>query len=103
MSIIQLIIIGSPKGLSYGQFIELNYSKQMTAGGLFVGFIPTSLGYLMGLPATYVILSVGFVASLAFFIEAVISMRKTQVQNDPVRLQIKEKDKPRTPFLRKKK
>lgn len=102
LSIIQLIIVGSPSELAYGQYVGLNYSKQMTAGGMLIGFLPTSLAYLMGIPATYVVLSVGLLASIAFFVEAVISMRKTQAQNSPVRLQIKEKDKPKAPFSRKK-
>ncbi len=102
LAIIQLIIIGSPIKLSFGEFVGLNYSKQMTAGGMFIGFLPASMAYLMGLPATYVILAVAFLVCVAFYIEAVISMRKTQQQNSPVKLQIKEKDKPRAPFPRKK-
>ncbi len=91
LSIIQLIIVGSPEGLSYGQFLALNYSKQITAGGMIIGFIPSSLAYLMGLPATYVIMALGLVTSVAFFVEAVISLRKTNAQTKPIKLQIKEK------------
>jgi len=92
LSIIQLIIVGSPAKLSYGQFIGLNYSKQFTAGGMLIGFLPTTLAYLMGLPATYVVLSIAFLTCLAFFIEAVVSMRKTQQENSPIRLQLKDKE-----------
>ncbi len=98
LTIIQLIIIGSPAKMSYGDYVALNYHKQFTAGGIFVGFLPTTLAYLMGLPATYVILSVAFVVCLAFFIETLLSMRKTQQQNNPIRLQIREKEKPQMPF-----
>lgn len=98
LSIIQLIIVGSPSKLTYGEFIGLNYSKQMTAGGMFIGFVPTSLAYLMGLPATYVVLAVAFITCLAFFIESVVSMKKTEKQNNPIKLQIKEKDRIQKPF-----
>ncbi len=91
LSIIQLIIVGSPSGLTYGQYIALNYSKSFTAGGMIIGFLPTSLAYLMGLPATYVVLSLAFIACLALFIEAVISLRKTSNQQKPIKLQIKSK------------
>ena len=93
LSIIQLIILGSPKGLSYGDFIGLNYSKQFTAGGIFIGFIPSSLAFIMGLPATYVLLSVAFVTCAAFFIESVVSLRKTAKEQQPIKLQIREEER----------
>ncbi len=92
LSIIQLIILGSPYGLSYGEFLALNYTKQITAGGMIIGFLPSTFAYLMGLPATYVILSLGLVASIAFFVEAVLSLRKTNSQTKPIKLQIKERE-----------
>ena len=93
LSIIQLIILGSPKGLSYGQFIALNYSKQFTAGGMIIGFLPSTLMYLMGQVATYIILSIALIVCVAFFVEAVLSLRKTENQQKPIKLQIKEKPK----------
>ncbi len=92
LSIIQLIIIGSPGELSYGEYILLNYTKQMTAGGLLIGFIPSSLVMLMGSAATYVVLSIGLVTCIAFFVEAVLSLRSTAKQQKPIKLQIKEKE-----------
>lgn len=92
LSIIQLIIIGAPNDMGYGDYILLNYNKQLTAGGLLIGFIPSSLVMLMGLPATYVVLGVAFITSLAFFIEAVLSLRKTAKEHKPIKLQIKEKE-----------
>lgn len=92
LAIIQLIIIGSPNGHTYGEYIALNYSKQFTAGGMFIGFLPASFAYLMGLAATYIILSIGFITSLAFFIEAVLSVKKTINAQKPIKLQIKEKE-----------
>lgn len=92
LAIIQLIIIGNPNGHTYGEYIALNYSKQFTAGGMFIGFLPASFAYLMGLAATYIILSIGFITSLAFFIEAVLSVRKTINAQKPIKLQIKEKE-----------
>lgn len=98
IAIIQLIIIGKPDGLTYGQYIGLNYSKKWTAGGMLIGFLPTSLGYLMGLVATYILLAILFAASLAFFIEAVISLRKTTIAQQPLKLQIHEKEEVKKPF-----
>ena len=97
LSIIQLIIVGSPNGLTYGEFISLNYTKQFTACGMIIGFFPTTLAYLMGLPATYVVLSLGFITCVAFLVEAVISLRKTTNQQKPIKLQIKEKEQAEKP------
>lgn len=92
LSILQLIIIGMPTGKTYGQYIGLNYSKKYTAGGMIIGFIPSTLMYLMGSVATYILLSIGFIVALAFFVEAIISMRKNEEKEAPIRLQIKEKE-----------
>lgn len=95
LAIIQLIIIGTPKELSYGQYLALNYTKQITAGGMLIGFLPATLAYLMGTPATYVVLAIAFVACIVFFVEAVISLRKTNNEQKPIKLQIKEKKETR--------
>ncbi len=91
LSIVQLIIIGLPGDKSYGSYIVLNYTKQFTAGGMIIGFIPASLLYLMGAVATYILLSLGLVVSVVFFVETVLSMRKNVQQEEPVKLNIKEK------------
>lgn len=91
LAIIQLIVVGSPSSLTYGQYLALNYSKQITAGGMIIGFIPSTLAFLMGLPATYVVLALALVTCVAFFVEAVISLKKTNAQSKPIKLQIKEK------------
>ena len=93
LSIIQLIIVGSPNGLSYGDYLALNYSKQFTAGGIIIGFLPSTFAHLMGLAATYVILALGLIISLAFFVEGVISMKKTASMQKPIKLQIKDSEK----------
>ena len=92
LSIIQLIILGSAEGLSYGQYVGLNYSLKYTAGGLFIGFVPSSLMVWMGGTATYIVFSLAFVTSIAFFIEAYISVRKTKEADKPIKLQIKERE-----------
>lgn len=92
LSILQLIIIGLPAGKSYGEYIALNYTKKITAGGMLIGFIPSSLMYLMGGVATYILLSIGLIASIAFFVEAVVSLKKTEEKEAPIRFQIKEKE-----------
>jgi len=99
LCIIQLIIIGSPNKLSYSEYVSLNYTKQFTAGGMIIGFLPSSMAILMGLPATYIMLSIAFAVCLAFFVEAVVSLRKTTVGEKPIKLQIKEevKTKPVNP------
>lgn len=92
LSIVQLIILGSAEGLSYGEYVGLNYSLKYTAGGLFIGFIPSSLMVWMGTAATYIIFSLAFVTSIAFFIEAYISIKKTKEADKPIKLQIKDKE-----------
>ena len=93
LAIIQLIIIGSPKGLSYGQYLKLNYTKKFTAGGVLIGFLPASMAKLMGLAATYILLAIAFAICVAFFVEAVISLKKTTQNEKPIKLQIKEDTK----------
>ena len=91
LMIIQLILIGSPKGRSFGEYLALNYTKKFTAGGIIIGFLPTCMAKLMGLPATYILLSIIFAVCVAFFVEAIISLRKTEQSEKPIKLQIKEK------------
>ena len=79
LAIIQLIILGLPTNMSYGQYIGLNYSKQMTAGGMFRGFLPSTLMYFAGAAATYIMLSIALISCLAFVVESLISMRKIPV------------------------
>ena len=102
LSIIQLIILGNPNGLTYGQYVGLNYTKKYTAGGMIIGFLPSSLASLMGIVATYIFLSVAFAGSVAFFVESVISLRKTARQQQPIKLSIKEKDGTASPREKKK-
>lgn len=92
LSILQLIIIGLPAGKSYGEYIALNYTKKVTAGGMLIGFLPSSLMYLMGPVATYILFTIGLITSVAFFVEAVVSLKKMEKKSAPVRLQIKEKE-----------
>ena len=98
LSIIQLIVIGGAGELSYGQYIALNYTKKFTAGGMIIGFIPSSLVYLMGAPATYVVLAVALIASVALFVEKVLSIRKTLNQQKPIKVSFKEKEQVKGPF-----
>lgn len=92
LAIIQLIIVGLPGTQTYGEYMALNYTKQFTAGGMFIGFLPCTLMYLMGGAGTYIILSIALVSSLAFFIEAVVSLRKTASSQKPIKIQIREKE-----------
>lgn len=92
LSIIQLIILGSSYGLSYGDYVALNYTKQITAGGMLIGFIPSTLLYLMGPAATYIILSLALITCVAFFVQAYVSIKKTKEVEKPIKLQLKEKE-----------
>lgn len=91
LAIIQLIIVGGGKDLSFGKYLALNYTKQNTAGGIIIGFLTTCFVKLVRLPASYVIFSLLLIVSVAFFVEALLSERKNAVQSSPVRIQIKEK------------
>ncbi len=92
LMIIQLIIIGSPSGKTFGGYLALNYTKKFTAGGMLIGFLPACMAKLMGLPATYILLSILFAVCVAFFVEAIISLKKTEQGEKPIKLQIKEKN-----------
>ncbi len=91
LMIIQLIIIGSPNGKSFGEYLALNYTKKFTAGGIIIGFLPSCMAKLMGLVATYILLAIMFAICVAFFVEAIMSLRKTEQSEKPIKLQIKDK------------
>ncbi len=90
LCIIQLIIVGPPAALTYGKYLALNYSKKITAGGILIGFLPCSLAMLTGLVTTYILLSISLIVCLVFFVEAIISLRKSAEVEKPIKLQIKE-------------
>ncbi|MBQ8792641.1 MAG: hypothetical protein IJZ62_03400 [Clostridia bacterium] len=96
LSIVQLIVIGGADEMSYGEYIGRNYSLQMTAGGMLIGFIPSTLMYLMGGAATYIVLALALITSIAFFVQAFLSIRKTKQAEKPIKLQIKEKENLKT-------
>ena len=91
LSILQLIIVGAPGELSYGDYLALNYTKSWTAGGIIIGFLPCSLVYLMGSVATYIVFAIAFVICVVFFVETVLSLKKNQKETEPVKLNIKDK------------
>lgn len=90
LAIVQLIIVGGQKG-TFGEYLLTNYHKQNTAGGLLLGFFTTCLLYVVKLPASYVIWSLGLIVSVAFFIEALVSERKSVKESEPVKIQIKSR------------
>ena len=91
LTILQFIIVGLPGEMGYGEYMALNYSKRFTAGGMIIGFIPCSLAYLMGAVATYIILSLGLIVSIVFFVETILSLKKNEKQEEAVKINIKEK------------
>ncbi len=96
LSIIQLIIVGNNvradgSVMSYGEYLLLSYNKQLTAGGILIGFITSSLVSVVGLAATYIILSLLLIVFAAFFVEEFISSRKNAKEASPVKIQLKEK------------
>ena len=91
LSILQLIIVGAPGELGYGDYLALNYTKAWTAGGIIIGFLPCSLVYLMGSVATYIVFAIAFVICVVFFVETILSLKKNQKETEPVKLNIKDK------------
>ena len=91
LAILQLIIVGLPGDMNYGEYLALNYTKRFTAGGILIGFLPCSLAYLMGAVATYIVFALAFVVCIAFFVETILSLKKNEKQQQPVKLNIKEK------------
>lgn len=91
LSILQLIIVGAPGELGYGDYLALNYTKAWTAGGIIIGFLPCSLVYLMGSVATYIVFAIAFVICVVFFVETILSLKKNQKETEPVKLNIKDR------------
>lgn len=93
LGIIQLAIVGAPaKGMGYFQYLVLSYDK-LTVGGILLGLLTTTLAMTIGMVASYIVLSLLFVVSTAFFVEQLVSALKSGKQNAPVKISIKEKKK----------
>ncbi len=96
LAIIQVAIVGDcvkpdKTMMSFGEYLALSYTKQVSTGGIFLGLLTTPMVVWLRLPATYIILSVALVVSVAFFIEQLLSVRKTSKETSPVKIQIKER------------
>ncbi len=96
LAIIQVAIVGDAvnaegKMMSFGEYLALSYTKQVSTGGIILGLLTTPMVVWLRLPATYIILSVALVVSLAFFIEQLLSAKKTNKETSPVKIQIKER------------
>ncbi len=95
LAIIHLIIVGPAMDgetpLNFGEYLLRSYNFQNTAGGILIGFLTTCFVMLLGLPASYIIFSLGLIVSVAFFVEEFISSRKNVKGTSPVKIQIKER------------
>ncbi len=101
LSIIQVAIVGDSVKedgtmMSFGEYLVLSYTKQFSTGGIILGLFTTPLVVWLRLPATYIILCVAFVVCLAFFIEQLLSARKSTKGTSPVKIQIKERREKQT-------
>lgn len=94
LCIIQLAVVGDKAG-SFGEYLALNYLKKHTAGGIIVGLFSTSILYMTNYVWAFVIFCVAFVICLALYIDALLYLRKNRVQEKPVKLAIKEVEKPK--------
>lgn len=101
LAIIQLIIVGNKfdaegNQYSFWQYLTFNYktpSNSYTAGGFLIGLLTTCLLFPLNLAGTYVILCVAFALCVAFFVEAIISFKKSAAINSPVKIQVSEQKK----------
>ena len=94
LCIIQLAVVGDKAG-SFGEYLASNYLKKHTAGGIIVGLFSTSILYMTNFVWAFVIFCVAFVICLALYIDALLYLRKNRVQEKPVKLAIKEVEKPK--------
>lgn len=94
LCIIQLAVVGDKAG-SFGEYLASNYLKKHTAGGIIVGLFSTSILYMTNYVWAFVIFCVAFVICLALYIDALLYLRKNRVQEKPVKLAIKEVEKPK--------
>lgn len=90
MCIIQLAVVGDKAG-SFGEYLGSNYTRKHTAGGIIFGLFTTCILYLTNYVWAFVIFSICFVICLALYIDAIIYLRKQNVQDKPVKLSIKER------------
>ncbi len=102
IALIQLMIVGNKYGAdgqayNYWEYLGLNFTKKWTAGGILIGLLTTSLLLPLNLAGAYIVLSLGLLISVAFFIEALISYHKNAEINSPVKIQISSKKKNKHP------
>lgn len=93
LCLIQMGIIGGKtvgeETLSYGQHLALSYNKKITAGGIIIGLLTTSLTYAVGYVWAYVIFGVLFAISLAVYIDCLVFMIKRKKSGAPVKISLK--------------
>lgn len=94
LCIIQMAIVGDKNG-SFGEYLASNYLKKHTAGGIIIGLFSSSVLYLTSFVWAMVIFCVAFVISMALYIDSILYLRKNKQQEKPVKLAIKETEKPR--------
>lgn len=93
ISIIQLIILGEPMKMTFGEYLAQSYSKMWTAGGIISGLIVTCLVIPLGTWASGILLSLAFAVCLAFYIESLLKVNKSRQPKAQVKIKIKEKEK----------
>lgn len=91
LCILQLAIVGSKNGLSFGEYLAQNYLRTWTAGGILIGFFSTIFLYLTSIYGAYIILSLGFVISVALLLDSLNFLKREKEAKGPVSLQIKGK------------
>ncbi len=94
LCVIQMGIIGG-KGegantLTFGEHLVQSYNQKITAGGILIGLLTTSLTYLTGYVWAYVIFGVLFAIFLALYVDCLVFTIKQKRLGKPVKISLKE-------------
>lgn len=92
LCIFQLAIVGNKNDLTFWEYMGKNYLDKWTAGGFVVGFFTTIFLYIANIYGAYIIFSLAFVLCLALLLDSLKFMKKQRDENEPVSVQIKEKN-----------
>ncbi len=76
LCLIQLIILGKPSSLNFGEYLLYSYNFQYTAGGILISLILSPFLFILDLLATYIICGIGFIVCVGLILDYLYYIKK---------------------------
>lgn len=92
LCILQLAIVGNKGDLSFWDYMAKNYLDKWTAGGFLIGIFTTIFLYVANIYGAYIIFALSLVICVALLVDSLNHMKKIKAEEEPVSVQIKDKN-----------